>query len=355
MAKKDYYAILGIDKKSSPEEIKKAYREKAKEHHPDRNIGDALSASKFQEIQEAFDILSDPKKRSIYNMSCMKFNQEKDWAGTSFSEDLFNDNDFSSFFNKSKFKGRTVFYKLEVSLEDCFYGCSKIISLEKNKICENCQGSGSTELEDCGFCHGTGVISQKQGNLVVNLECGKCNGGKISKVSCSSCIGKGTSTKEIKEFTINLPKGVSAGYQIILHKEGEPSKHKNGMAGDLVVNVVVAEHPYFKRDNLNLTLEVPVSYGQLVNGGTIPVPFFGKQTLMVKILPSSENNTLKLKLSGMGFTLPNGAVGDYVINIRCDIPRKINDEYKNLINQLFEYEKKHPSERIMNWNKKVFS
>jgi len=357
MAKKDYYAILGIDKKSSPEEIKKAYREKAKEHHPDRNIGDALSVSKFQEIQEAFDILSDPKKRSIYDMSGvsgMKFNQQGNWRETSFSEDSFNE--FSSFFNKSKFKGRTVFYKLEVSLEDCFYGCSKTISLEKNKICENCQGSGSTELEDCGFCYGTGVISQKQGNFVVNLECGKCNGqGKTSKVSCSLCMGKGTFSKEIKEFTINLPKGVSAGYQIVLHKEGEPSKHKGGMAGDLIVNVAVAEHPYFKRDNLNLNLEVPLSYGQLINGGDISVPFFGKQTLMVKIPPSHENNTSKLKLAGMGFTLPNGAVGDYVISIRCDIPRKINDEYKNLINQLFEHEKKHPSERIMNWNKKVFS
>ena len=133
MAKKDYYAILGIDKKSSPEEIKKAYREKAKEHHPDRNIGDALSVSKFQEIQEAFDILSDPKKRSIYDMSGvsnMKFNQQGNWRETSFSEDSFNE--FSSFFNKSKFKGRTVFYKLEVSLEDI-----KSHFVDTNKISQN--------------------------------------------------------------------------------------------------------------------------------------------------------------------------------------------------------------------------
>ena len=129
MSKKDYYAVLGIDKKSSLEEIKKAYREKAKEHHPDRNIGDALSASKFQEIQEAFEVLSDSQKRSVYDMSGMNMNWHNygnwhdNFSDGNFSQDGFNE--FSSFFQKSKFKGRTIVYKLIISLQDSFYGCSK--------------------------------------------------------------------------------------------------------------------------------------------------------------------------------------------------------------------------------------
>lgn len=359
MAKKDYYAILGIDKKSTLEEIKKAYREKAKEHHPDRNIGDALSASKFQEVQEAFEVLSDPQKRSIYDMSGMNMNwhQFGNWhdnfAEGNFSQDAYGA--FSSFFNKSRFKGRTIIYKLILSLEDCFYGCSKKISVEKNKICESCNGSGAEELIDCMPCFGKGIISQRQGNFVVNLECSKCQGkGKIVKTACSNCMGHGMSMKEIKDYTINVPKGATTGYQVVLHQEGEPSRHINGMRGDLVVNVIVEDHSYFKRDGLNLILEMPVAYSQLVKGDLVNIPYFNNQNLMLKIPPHAEN-TSKLRLAGMGFGLPNGAIGDYVIHLKCDIPKKINDEYKDLVDKLFELEKKNPSDRIVNWTKKVFS
>lgn len=359
MIKKDYYEILGIDKKSNLEEIKKAYREKAKEHHPDRNIGDALSASKFQEVQEAFEVLSDPRKRSIYDMSGMNmhWHQNGNWhdnySESNFSQDPFNQ--FSSFFSKSRFKGRTIIYKLEISLQDSFYGCSSKIAVEKNKICDACNGSGAEELIDCAACFGKGILSQKQGNFVVNLECSNCQGkGKIVKTTCSLCMGHGMSSKEIKEYDIKIPKGASTGFQIVLHKEGEPSKHIHGMNGDLVVNVVIKEHSYFKRDGLNLILEMPVSYGQLMRGDTVTIPYFNKQTLLLKIPPHTEN-TAKLRLNGLGFVLPNGAVGDYLIQLKCDIPKKTTDEYNNLIDQLFSLEKKYPSDRIKRWKEKVFS
>lgn len=359
MTKKDYYEILGIDKKSSLEEIKKAYREKAKEHHPDRNIGDALSASKFLEVQEAFEVLSDPQKRSIYDMSGMNmhWHQNGNWHDNfneaNFSQDSFSQ--FSSFFSKSRFKGRTIIYKLEISLQDSFYGCSKKISVEKHKICDACKGSGAEELVDCDVCFGKGILSQRQGNFVVNLECSNCQGkGKKVKKSCSICLGHGMSAKEIMHYDIKIPKGVTTGFQIVLHKEGDPSKHINGMNGDLVVNVIIKEHAYFKRDGLNLVLEMPVSYGQLMHGDAINVPYFNKQVLMLKV-PSHTENTSKLRLSGMGFGLPNGAVGDYIIQLKCDIPKKITDEYKKLIDQLFSLEKKNPSDRIQKWNEKVFS
>lgn len=359
MTKKDYYEILGIDKKASLEDIKKAYREKAKEHHPDRNIGDALSASRFQQVQEAYEILSDPQKRSIYDMSGMNMNWHNhgswhdNFDGSNFTQDAFHE--FSSFFNKSRFKGRTIIYKLEVSLQEIFYGCLKKVSVEKSKICSSCSGSGAEEFVDCNTCFGKGIISQKQGNFVVNLECSKCQGkGKIIKKSCSTCMGHGMSSKEIKEYEIKIPAGIQSGYQIVLHKEGEPSKNINGMNGDLVVNVLVKEHAFFKRDGLNLILEMPVSYGQLINGDTVTLPYFNKQSLVLKIPPHTEN-TSRLKLGGLGFSLPNGAVGDYIVQLKCDIPKKITDEYKALIDQLFSLEKKNPSDRIRKWNEKVFS
>jgi molecular chaperone DnaJ len=348
---KDFYAILGVQKNASKDEIVKAYRKGAQQHHPDRNPGDAESEKRFREIQEAYDTLSDPNKRADYDMGghTMQFRTRNGFQGNPFSSF----GDMGDFFSNSSYRGRNLTIKQEIELEEAYQGCSKEISIKIKNTCTTCKGLGQVSKEDCANCNGQGFVKTFNAPFEFRTNCSVCHGlGKINPIPCNDCNQTGflAGYKE-KKIKIEIPCGIDNGINIKFTGEGEESI-RGGRSGDLVVHILIRDHPIYTREGIDLFVDVPMSYSQMVLGCDIDVPTISKEIVTIKIPEGTQTHT-KFKVRGKGMMLPNGILGDMFVTVKLEIPKKISEDYKESIKKLMVHEMGNLGFKREQWIKNI--
>jgi len=355
---RDYYEVLGVDRNATDEDIKKAYRKLAKKYHPDVNPGDKEAEAKFKEINEAYQILSDPEKREKYDrFGHAAFEQ----GGFGASYDGFSGFDFGGLgdifesffgnpFGSSGFgrrssgsktgpqRGADLNYGIEITFEEAAFGTEKEISLNRRAVCNACNGTGAkqgTGIETCKRCNGTGQIRYKQttpfGQIVNIRTCDVCGGeGKVITQPCQTCGGTGRIKKNIK-IVVKIPAGIDNGQVISLHGEGEPGL-RGGPPGDLYIEVNVKPHPIFERRGNDIICEIPVTFVQCALGGELDIP-----TLEGNVkynIPEGTQTGSVFKISGKGIPYIRGhGRGDLIFRVNVEIPRKLNEKQKELLRE----------------------
>ena len=348
-AKEDFYKLLGVSKNASEAEIKQSYRKMAMKYHPDRNKDNPEQAEiKFKQIKEAYEILSDSKKRAAYDQfghagvdPSMGGGRGGFGGGAENFSDIFGDV-FGDIFGGGRQqqrsnvqRGSDVLYNLELTLEEAVGGTETTLKVPVLTTCGECSGSGAKKGSSpitCSTCHGHGQVRMQQGFFSVQQACPTCRGtGKQIKDPCPKCYGQGR-IKETKTLSVKVPSGVDTGDRIRLAGEGEAGVN-GGPSGDLYVQVKVKDHPIFTRDGANLYCEVPISYPTACLGGEIEVPTLDGK-VMLKI--PAETQTGKLfRLRGKGVKpVRGGAVGDLLCRVQLETPVHLTKEQRALIEQL---------------------
>jgi molecular chaperone DnaJ len=342
----DPYQILGLSRNSNSDDIQNAYRKLAKQYHPDRNIGVLDAEKKFRDVQEAYDILNDPRKKSHFDQFGFS-GPNNEWSH-GFSQTM------HDIFGRSTFKGRNIQSKVDVTLEEIAAGCSKTISVTKSKICNTCSGSGSKSIQTCNKCNGSGLQFVKiEPNFNLQTQCATCTGsGKISAESCDVCSGSGFSKEqESAEIQINIAAGAVDG-MMKFSGQGEPCREKRGSAGDLIILVNVLKHEIFQRHDNHIIIEIPCTYPQLYKGFEVEVPTVYKEKIVAKI-PSGTYPNSQIRIAGKGLPGGKSVLGDMFIIPKLDVPRNMPQEYEDIVAKLTEFEEKHVSKRRQDWIEKT--
>ncbi len=342
MNKKDYYAILGVSKNATLEEIKKAYRKKAIELHPDQHQGDKEVEEKFKEITNAYDVLSNKEKKAYYD----QFGEESMHNQNRYSQDTMHDiNDIFRNFgmhfgeNTQQQKGSDLSMKMSVTLQEIATGVERKIRIKHHVTCKGCQGNGAangTALQTCTACHGTGMSHQKQNafmQLFFSTTCDKCHGeGKKITKTCIDCHGEGRKqTEEILE--IKLPPGIRTGMSFVTRGKGN-APVRGGTPGDLYIIVQETPHTFFHRDEENnLHYHCYVSFPDAVLGTTINIPAIQGE-IKLTIPPNTQSESI-LRLQGKGIPhVHTGKKGDQLVHIHISVPKKLSKEEATLIKNL---------------------
>jgi molecular chaperone DnaJ len=358
MSKRDFYEILGVAKSATADEIKKAYRKKAVEFHPDKNPGNKEAEEKFKEATEAYSILSDANQRAKYDQFGHAAFQGGGGGGGfqgfggDFSgfEDIFGDV-FSSFFGGafggqgqsrqgSRGKpGRDLQYDLKVTFEEAAFGCEKQINIAKRKVCESCSGEGAepgTKPETCGTCKGAGQVRIQQGFFTISRTCHSCSGsGQMIKNPCKTCSGSGYQQAK-STLSVKVPAGIDHGQRLKLRGEGEPGL-QGGKTGDLYVQILVEQHPVFTRDEAEIFCEVTIPYTTAVLGDEINVPTLEGPVKMKIPHGTTSGKIFRLKNKGIQI-LGTSRRGDQHVKVVIHVPKKVTDEHKKLLEKLKEIE-----------------
>jgi molecular chaperone DnaJ len=347
----DYYEILGVKKNSSTDEIKKAYRKLARKYHPDLNPGDKAKEKKFKEINEAYEVLSDSKKKTEYDQygkspfeGAQGFEgfRAQDFGfgfgGGGGGEDIFSDLFGTVRQNDSPLRGHDLETRLEISLEEAFRGVTKSVTLTREKNCKTCRGLGAESSKTCNACKGAGSVKQKRGVFRLSQPCTACKGtGKIITKVCKTCRGKG-STVATETIKVKIPPGADTGSRVKLRGMGGAGA-KGGPAGDLYISLTVSKHPVFKRDGSSIYVDVPITVSEAVLGGKIKVPTLDGTVTMT--LPAGTDSGKKFRLKGKG--IPNkrtGAAGDEFAVIKIVVPKKVGKKTKEALEEIEKaYEK----------------
>jgi len=374
MSKKDYYDILGVTRKSTPEEIKKAYRSLAMKYHPDRNQGDKAAEGKFKEASEAYQILSDPKKKSSYDQfghSAFEGGAGGGAGGFDFGgfesggfSDIFDDffGDFmgsgrsgrSSKKSRSN-RGSDLKINLEITLEEAYLGKKQIINLSSNEKCGKCSGSGAepgSKPKKCSTCDGYGKVRTQQGFFTLQQTCPNCGGdGEMLSNPCKDCKGSGAN-KTKKNLSIQIPKGVDDGTQIRLSEKGDAG-YRGGSDGDLYVFISVKKHAIFQRSEENLYYKLPISMIDAALGTEIEVPTIDGGKSKVKI-PAGTQSGKQFRLKGKGMPiLRQDNFGDLYLETNIIIPDFLSKEQKELLEKLKLLEDKNNNSEIIDFIKKT--
>lgn len=361
--KQDFYQILGVSKTASDDELKKAYRKLAMQHHPDRNPGDKKAEEKFKELSHAYDILSDPQKRAAYDrMGHAAFEGGMgggagagaggfDFSG-SFS-DIFEDL-FGGAFGGAGGRGRggqqqaargaDMRYNLQISLEDAFKGKQESIKITTAVACESCAGSGAekgSKQEMCPTCGGVGRVRASQGFFTVERTCHSCQGaGKVIKNPCKSCAGTGRKRKE-KTLAVSIPAGVEEGTRIRLAGEGEVG-NRGGPAGDLYIFISIRPHSIFERDGADIHCHVPIRMTTAILGGSVEMPTIDGSRVKVTI-PEGTQAGHQFRIKGKGMSVLRSAHrGDMYLHAQIETPTKLSKKQRDLLKE-FETEDHHSS------------
>lgn len=355
MAKRDYYEVLGVSKGASQEELKRAYRQKAKELHPDRNKDNPASEAAFKEVNEAYDVLKDDQKKAAYDRfghaafdggmgggrGGPRGGGQGDFA-SAFSdvfEDLFGDfmgRGGGGAGGRSRAqRGSDLRYNMRIALEEAFTGAQKTISVPTSVACETCRGTGAeggAEPVTCPTCSGMGKVRAQQGFFTVERTCPTCSGlGQIVKNPCRACGGAGRVEKE-RTLSVNIPAGVETGTRIRLAGEGEAGM-RGGPAGDLYIFIEVKEHALFQRDGVHLFCRVPVSMATAALGGEVEVPSIDGGKSRVKV-PEGSQTGKQMRLRGKGMpALRGGGAGDMVIELAVETPVSLTSRQRELLRE----------------------
>ena len=351
--KRDYYEVLGVDRGADEATIKKAYRQLAKKYHPDMNPGDKEAEKKFKEASEAYAVLSDAEKRRQYDQfGHAAFEQGGGGAG-GFGGFDFNGGDMGDIFgdifgdlfgggrsrraNNGPMKGANVRTAVRITFEEAVFGCEKQLDLNLKDECTTCHGTGAkpgTSPETCPKCGGKGQIVYTQQSLfgtVRNVQtCPDCNGsGKIVKEKCADCHGSGYITNR-KKIAVTIPAGIDNGQSIRIREKGEPGTN-GGPRGDLLVEVQVARHPIFQRQDMNIFSTAPITYAQAALGGKIRISTVDGE-VEYEVKPGTQTDT-KIRLRGKGVpSLRNKNVrGDQYVTLVVQVPTKLSEEAKDAL------------------------
>ena len=360
--KRDFYDVLGVNKSATDAEIKSAYRKKAKQLHPDLNKDDPKAEEKFKEVQEAYDVLGDEKKRGMYDRfghagvggasqgagGYGGFSGFEGFSGGDFSgfgdifDTFFGGGNFSGGFSnfggsqtRSR-RGSDILMQMNLDFDEAIYGCEKRFDLDVVEDCEECSGEGGFEKEKCTTCGGSGTITSEQrtilGSFMSRTTCSDCNGtGSTYKKKCKSCNGKGK-VRANKKITINIPAGVTTGDIQRLSGKGNPGEN-GGSNGDLYIEFRVKDHKYFIRDLDDIYLEVPLTLTEALLGTKKRIPtLYGN----VKInIPAGTNSGDKQRIKGSGVDNRfRRHKGDMYLIFKVDLPKKLSREQKSLIDKL---------------------
>jgi len=359
MAKRDFYDVLGVNKGASADEIKKAYRSKAKELHPDRNADNPEAEGKFKEANEAYEVLKDADKKAAYDrFGHAAFEGGMGNGGRSGGGFGGGQGDFSSAFSdvfddlfgdfmggqrgggggRRAARGSDLRYNLRVSLEEAFSGLQKTINVPTAVSCSSCDGSGAesgAEPTSCPTCSGMGKVRAQQGFFTVERTCPTCSGmGQIIKNPCKACGGAGRIEKD-RALSVNVPAGVETGTRIRLAGEGEAGM-RGGPSGDLYIFVEVSSHKLFERDGTNLYCRVPVAMSTATLGGNIEVPTIDGGRGRVQI-PAGSQSGRQMRLRGKGMpALRGGGTGDMFIELAVETPVNLTSRQKELLKEFDE-------------------
>ena len=359
--KRDYYEVLGVEKGASAEEIKKAYRKSAMKYHPDRNPGDKEAEEKFKEIGEAYEVLSDEGKRSRYDQFGFAGVDPNYGAGQGGYSGGFNGgfggfgdfgdlgDIFGEFFGgggrsrgnsaNAPRRGENILSQLELTFEEAAFGCEKEVAPQRIENCSACNGSGSADgqVETCATCRGAGQVRTTQNFMGMQMQsstaCPRCNGkGKVIKTPCNTCKGKGK-VRRTNRVNVKIPAGVDAGQSVRVRGEGCVGSN-GGPNGDLLVEVLIRDHPIFTRDGVDVLCEVPISFTQAALGAEVQVP-----TLDGKVsfdIPEGTQTGTTFTLSGKGIPYVGSSRrrGDQLFTVVVETPTKLTKEQKDLLRQL---------------------
>lgn len=359
--KRDYYETLGLKKGASDEEIKKAFRKKAMEYHPDRNPGDNAAEAKFKEVNEAYGILSDSQKKDKYDRfghAGVDPSAGFGGAGGGFSgggggfgggfEDIFGDlfggafgggGGYSQARRSGPQKGKDLQRALKISFKEAAFGVKKNVKITKNVPCQPCEGSGAekgSQKTTCPSCDGTGEVRSTQrtpfGQFVNVHACPTCGGeGQVNEKPCKECGGSGKVRKQVT-ITVDIPAGVDNDSIISLKGQGEPGVN-GGPNGDLYIVITVEPHKLFKRKGSDLWIEMPITFDQAALGATLVVPTL-KEKLSYKIPAGTQPDTVfRLKSKGIK-NLRSGKNGDLYVKVTLEVPTKLNAEQKKKLREM---------------------
>ncbi len=344
MSKRDYYEVIGVDRSASAADLKKAYRQRAMQFHPDRNPDDPDAETSFKELNEAYDVLRDGERRAAYDQfghAAFEAGGHGHAGGFDFGStfaDVFDDlfGDFVGGGRRSRTggtRGADLRYNLEVSLEDTFSGTTTQIRAPTSVTCESCEGSGAegrTQPVACPGCGGAGKVRAQQGFFTIERTCPTCQGiGRIIKDPCHTCGGAGRVRKE-KTLSVNVPAGVEDGTRIRLAGEGEAGV-RGGPPGDLYIFLSVAPHRIFQREGTHIYCRVPIPMTTAALGGSIEVPTISGGRAKVTI-PAGTQAGKRFRLSGKGMpVLRSSGRGDMYIEVVTETPVNLSKRQKELL------------------------
>lgn len=337
----DLYAILGVSSDASDEDIKKAYRALAKEHHPDKNRGNKEAEEKFKKISAAYDVIGDPEKRKQYDHRRKFGNGQRFYNGGNFDPSSYGFNPFSGFedmFAKANDK-RSFVKNLDISVALDVYAVAKgrkyEMSIPIDECCEECAGKGkakNSKETECVSCSGTGQLKVIQGNFRLKFTCPDCNGqGKIFE-RCQKCKGAGVIPKK-KKIEVKIPKGIRNGMVYSLRGVGHLNP-ENGVRGDISFLINIKEHDFFKLSNEDVHVQVPIKFKDFIVGTKVKVPtLYGDAELTI---PSGSQNGAVFRLSGKGVPISpdNSRVGDMFVQVIADMPKGFSSIFKEKVKEL---------------------
>ena len=354
--KRDYYEVLGVTKGASDDEIKKAYKKMARKYHPDLNPDNKEAEEKFKEVNEAYEVLSDPNKKARYDQYGHAGVDPNFGAGAGFDGNFdFGDlgDIFGSFFvggfggggrrsnPNAPQRGESIRLSLTISFEEAAFGCEKEVSVDRMEQCGTCGGNGcaaGTTPEICPDCHGTGQVQVRRqtpmGVFATSSPCGRCGGkGKIIHQPCSDCRGSG-SVRKRKTIKASIPAGIDNGQTISIRGQGHAGKN-GGPAGDLLITITVRPHELFRREGTSVLCEAPITFAQAVLGAELEIP-----TIDGKVkydLPEGTQSGTTFRLKGKGIPSINGrGRGDQYVTVYIETPRNLNKEQKEALKKFAE-------------------
>lgn len=358
MAKRDFYEVLGVDKNASADDIKKAYRQKALQHHPDRNPGNKESEEKFKEAAEAYEVLSDPDKKARYDRyghagvgsSAASDGMGGFGGGFGNMDDIFSR--FGDVFSEFGFggggfqqggrsvnRGSNLRVKLKLTLQEIANGVEKKIKVTKHVVCKECKGTGAekgSEFTTCNTCHGSGYVNRVQrtfiGQIQTTTSCPTCNGeGKIITKKCKACHGHGIVEGE-EVIGVKIPAGVENNMQLSVSGQGNAAQ-RGGVPGDLIVLIEEIEHEHLKRNGANLYYDHYINIADAAMGATVEIPTIDSK-VNVKIEAGTQSGNI-LRLKGKGLPKLNGyGKGDILVNVCVWTPQSLTGEEKKLLDTL---------------------
>lgn len=355
MTRKDYYETLCISRNATSEEIKKSYRQMALKYHPDRNPGDKKSEEMFKEAAEAYSVLIDPEKRSVYDQLGYEGLRGEGFSGfSSFNSSIFEDFEdilgnffsfsFGDFFGTGRQarkhypqRGRDLALEFEITLEEAAFGTEKEIKLNRVELCSVCHGSKlhpGTQKTVCQYCKGRGQVRYQQGFFIVSRTCSHCRGsGEIITTPCKECRGSGR-VKKKKELKIKIPAGVDDGTRLRIGGEGEAGD-RGASRGDLYVAIRLKKHDFFEREENNLYCQIFLSFPQAGLGTTVEIPTLESHELLR--IPGGTQSGEVFRLKGKGIKdLERRRKGDLFVKVNVKTPDNLTKGQKSLLRQFAE-------------------
>jgi molecular chaperone DnaJ len=370
MAERNYYEVLGVSRGAALEEIKRAYRQLALRYHPDQNPDDPDAESKFKELAEAYEILSDQEKRSLYDRYGEVGLKGVRHGGFTSAEDViqrFFDDIFAGFGGFGDFfgvgargggrgrRGRSRRLRFELELAEAAKGAARTVAYERMEPCEACFGSGveaGRRRESCRQCHGSGQRETVRGFFRVRTSCSACSGtGEVNRHPCRGCQGSGLTARQ-RELAVNIPAGVEDGMEFVQTGQGDCGP-EGGPPGDLHILVRVKPHPLFERRGRDLACRVPLGFPQAVLGTRLAVPTVEGKPHNLDIPKGTAPGSV-FRLRGLGMPdLETGRRGDLLVEVTVEVPRKLTAEQRRLIERLGELESAEPGPEHKGFLEKV--